>query len=113
MKKLFFLPILFSLFLSSCSSDNDDDLNPIMAKDVSYAVTIKPIIDDNCLNCHVNPPVNGASMSLIGLDNVREAILNRGLIGRIESGSMPPVGDLLSTSQVQAIKDWQSGGFQE
>ncbi len=114
MKKLYILPILFLLFIGSCSTENDDDgMNLNQTKNITYTATIKTIIDDNCLNCHVNPPVNGASMSLITLENVREAILNRGLIGRVESGSMPPVGDFLTTTQVQALKDWQDGGFQE
>jgi hypothetical protein len=113
MKNLYIVPILFVLLLvSSCSSDNDDDMGPPV-KDVTYTATIKVIIDNNCLNCHVDPPVNGASMPLITFENVREAVMNRGLIGRVESGSMPPVGDVLTATEVQAIKDWQSGGFQE
>ncbi len=114
MKKLFIFPILFLLFIGSCSTESeDDDMNLIPAKNVNYKATIKIIIDDNCLNCHVSPPINGASMSLLTLENVRDAILNRGLIGRVESGSMPPVGDFLTGTQVKAIKDWQTGGFQE
>ncbi len=113
MKKLFILPIALLLFISSCSTESEDGMNQLPAKDVTYTATIKVIIDDNCLNCHVNPPINGASMSLITLENVSDAILNRGLIGRVESGSMPPVGDYLTDTQVQALKDWQTGGFQE
>ena len=52
-------------------------------------------------------------MPLTTYENVREAVMNRGLIGRVESGSMPPVGDVLTATEVQAIKDWQTGGFQE
>jgi len=110
MRKLYILPILF--LMSSCSSNNDDEMN-LPVEDVTYTVTIKLIIDSNCLNCHVEPPVNGASMSLTTYENVREAVINRGLIGRVESGSMPPVGDVLTTDEVQAIKDWKTGGFQK
>ena len=113
MRKLFVLPIVLLLFICSCSTESDDGMIQLPAKDVTYTATIKVIIDNNCLNCHVNPPINGASMSLITLENVREAILNRGLIGRVESGSMPPVGDFLSDTQIQALKDWQTGGFLE
>ena len=109
MKKLFVLPILL-LLLASCSSENEDD---IPVDKVTYTETIKAIIDNSCLNCHVNPPVNGASMSLITFQNVRDAVLNRGLIDKVESGAMPPIGDFLTTAQVQTIKDWQSGGFQQ
>lgn len=111
MKKLFIVSIL--LVMISCTSDSDDGMNDPPAKNVTYTETIKVIIDNNCLNCHVDPPVNGASMPLITLGNVRDAVLNRGLIGRVENGSMPPVGEVLTATEVQAIKDWQTGGFQE
>ena len=114
MKQLFIVPILFLLFFfNACTTDNDDEKDDLQVNDVTYNTTIKVIIDDNCLNCHVDPPVNGASMSLISLENVREAVMNRDLIGRVESGSMPPVGDFLAANEIQAIKDWQSGGFKE
>ncbi len=111
MKKLFIVTIL--LVMISCTSDSDDGMNDPPAKNVTYTATIKVIIDDKCLNCHVDPPLNGASMPLISLGNVRDAVLSRGLIDRVESGSMPPVGDLLNAIEVQALKDWQTGGFQE
>ncbi len=113
MKKLFVFPVLFLLFIGSCSTESDDDMIELSAKDVTYSATIKTIIDDNCLNCHVNPPLNGASMSLLTFENVRDAVMNRGLIGRVDDGSMPPVGNVLTSVQVQAIKDWKSGGYQE
>jgi len=114
MKQLFIVPLLLILFFfNSCTSDNDDDMDDLKVNDVTYTATIKVIIDDNCLNCHIDPPVNGASMSLISLENVREAVMNRDLIGRVESGSMPPVGDFLAATEVQALKDWQSGGFKD
>lgn len=114
MKKLFIVPIIIVLFFfNSCTSDDDDKMTDLPANDVTYTATIKVIIDDNCLNCHVDPPLNGASMSLLTFENVRDAVMNRDLIGRVEGGSMPPVGDLLTDSQVQAIKDWKSGGLQE
>ncbi len=112
MKKIFILPILFLLFITACTTESDD-MDRIPANDVKYTATIKIIIDNNCLNCHVDPPLNGASMSLLSFENVRDAVMNRGLIGRVEDGSMPPVGDVLTSTQVQAIKDWKSGGYQE
>jgi len=114
MKKLCLGSMLCILFfVTSCSSDNDDDMDGLPATAVSYEATIKLIIDNNCLSCHVDPPLNGASMPLISLENVREAVMNRDLIGRVSSGSMPPVGDFLTAAQIQALKDWKSGGFQD
>lgn len=112
MKKLLILPILLLLFIAtSCSSGSDDDIIIIPPADVTYAGTVKAIIDGACLNCHTSPPVNGAPMSLLTLANVQEAVQNRGLVGRVESGSMPPSGADLTAAQVQAIKDWETGGF--
>lgn len=112
MRKLYILPVLFLLFFASCATD-DEDPNSITPTEVHYSTDIKLIIDNNCLNCHTSPPINGASMPLISYENVREAVENRDLIGWVESGSMPPVGDVLSDTEVQAIKDWQSSGFQK
>jgi hypothetical protein len=52
-------------------------------------------------------------MSLTTYDNVKEAVQNRNLIGRVEDGTMPLTGSRLSTAQVTAIKNWQADGFVE
>lgn len=114
MKKSVLISAVFLFLLASCSSDSEDDEFMSPAKnDVTYSNTIKTIIENNCLDCHRTPPRNGASISLTTSDDVRDAVLNRGLIGRVESGSMPPVGDFLTEAEVQALKDWQSGDFQD
>jgi len=113
MKKLLLLSFfLLIFFVTSCSSGSDDPIiNP--PDDVTYAGDIKSIIDGKCLGCHTNPPVNGAPMSLITYQNVKDAVESRGLIVRVENGSMPPAGTNLTTAQVQALKDWQTGGFMQ
>jgi len=51
-------------------------------------------------------------MSLLTRATVQEAVENRGLIGRVENGSMPPgAAPDLTAAQVQAIKDWQTNNF--
>ncbi len=120
MKKFMLLfVIMFSLFLTSCSNDSDDDTGPIIndpppSNDpVTYTNTVKAIIDSNCLNCHTNPPVNSAPMALTTYTNVKDAVQNRGLIAQIESGDMPVNASMLSSSQIQAVKDWQTDGLLE
>ena len=111
MKKLLILSVLLLIFMiSSCASGSDDVIiePPI---DVTYTGNVKTIIDSKCLFCHTNPPVNNAPMSLTTYDEVKSAVMTRGLIGRVESGSMPPTGTDLTAAQVQAIKDWQTGGY--
>lgn len=116
MKNLYILPalVLASLFLVSCSSDSDDDpvTPPPNNTTLTYTNTVKSIIDSNCNSCHGSPTSNNAPMSLITFSQVKEAVLNRNLIGRIEDGTMPPNGTLSST-QIKAIKDWQTVGFLE
>ncbi len=104
--------LVISLFFISCSSDDDDPFTPPPNGPVTYTNTIAAIINGNCLNCHTNPPKNNAPMSLTTASEVESAIRTRGLIGKIEDGSMPPNGTL-SATQIQAIKDWQAGGFIE
>ena len=114
MKKLLVLPMLLLFFVvTSCSSSSDDEIIIIPTNDVTYTGDIKVIIDSSCLNCHSDPPVNSAPMSLITYLDVKESVINRDLIGRVENGSMPPSGANLSAAQVQAIKDWEVGGFKQ
>ena len=116
MKNLKILSMLFFLTVFvSCSSDSADDDTPTppVNTDVTYSENVKPIIDGACIRCHSNPPVNGAPMSLTTYDNVKDAVTNRNLIARVEDGSMPPNGSDLTSAQIKAIKDWESGGFKE
>ena len=116
MKKLEILSILFCLIVFvSCSSDSadDGDPSPPVNKDVTYGTNVKPIIDGTCIRCHNNPPVNSAPMPLTTYDNVKDAVISRNLIARIEDGSMPPNGTDLTASQIKTIKDWEAGGFKE
>ena len=116
MKKTILLSaILLTFIFGACSNDSDDDMTPPPPpppppNNVTYANTVKAIIDSNCINCHGNPPTNNAPMSLTTFDDVKNSVQSRSLIVRIENGTMPPSGSL-STSQIQAIKDWQTGGF--
>jgi len=115
MKKTHILSILFLTFIiSSCSGGSDDPImDPPQDNNVTYTGTIKQIIDNNCISCHADPPVDGAPTSLITYLNVKDAVMSSNLIARVENGSMPPQGADLTAAQVQSIKDWQSGGFKQ
>ena len=114
MKKILIIAVGVTFtFLQSCSSDSDEDydlINDSINTKVTYTNSIKPIIDANCISCHGTPPINSAPMSLNTYDQVKNAVESRNLINEIETGSMPPVGNL-STTQIQQIKSWQSNGF--
>ena len=108
------------LFVSSCSQSTYDDIEaddePI--PDVVTYLDIKSAIDNNCLNCHSNPPQNGAPMSLVTYDNVVEAVLNRDLLDRIsrnegEDGLMPLGGPRLPQTTIDLIFQWEEDGLLE
>jgi hypothetical protein len=125
------LVICTILFLASCSSgDNNEGVmdprvgtndppdtegdNNTPPSSVSWQADIRLIIQNNCTTCHNDPPVNQAPMSLITYDDVRNAVENRGLLGRINSSSspMPPTGRLPAGTR-QLIEDWADLGFEE
>jgi len=123
MKKHFQFYLLSSaiaFLITGCTSSTFDDIEadeePI--PEVVTYVDVKPIIDDACLNCHSNPPLNGAPMSLVDYDNVKEAVLNRGLLFKIsknegEDGLMPLGGPRLSQDSIDIISKWEEDGLLE
>ncbi len=109
MKKLLVVSI-FAFLVTSCTSDGDDPIDPPV-KDVTYKDNIKSIIDSKCISCHASTPNNGAPMALVTLQNVKEAVENRDLIGRVANGSMPIGNDNLTGDQIQLIRDWEKNSF--
>ncbi len=112
-------PLLFLVF-NACSNDSEDDLTDQMQNQdpITYSDDVKTIIDNNCLNCHQSPPVNGANTSLLIYENVRSGVENNNLINRIsaqagQSGAMPLGGPRLPQSSIDIIVQWQTDGYIE
>ena len=114
--KSIFLGLVAILSLS-CTNDSESDLTDNTNDDVTYNGTVKSIITQNCLSCHSQPPVNGAPMPLVTYDNVKDAVLTRGLINRISSNDpaflMPFGGQRLPQSQIDQIIAWRDADFPE
>ena len=117
------LILCFSIIalLFNCSSSSSDDLsgpNPDpdpdpMAK-VTYDADIKSIIDNNCIQCHGNPPTQGAPSSFTTFTQVKNGVNN--IISRIKSTSnrMPPSPNSpLSQAQIDLIEKWKDDGLLE
>lgn len=109
---------LFIFTLYGCSETSPVDLVEIQTgKEInSYQKNIKGIIANNCISCHSTVPTNGAPMSLNSLASLKEAIVNRGLINRINLDvsnnlAMPLGGPKLLESQINSIVKWQNEGF--
>lgn len=117
MKKIF-LTIAIGISILSCANDSEDDLmNPSPLPDtVTYVNDVKSIIDNNCTSCHNNPPVNGAPNALVTYLQVKDAVLNKNLIGRITGASgalMPQGGPKLPQNVIDIIIQWETDGLLE
>ena len=118
--KTLFLVLSLASILTSCTDDNPStliDSTPITGV-ATYNQNVKSIIDNNCVVCHAAVPQNGAPMSLVTYDQVKEAVLNRGLLTRIslENGNsslMPRGGPRLPQATIDVIKKWQQDGLLE
>lgn len=119
MKKIFIKIILINLFLFSCTNASESDLidEQPMATITTYN-DIKTIINNNCINCHQSPPLNGANTPLLTYDNVKNAVLNNNLINRISSqagspDAMPFGGPRLPQNLIDQIIKWKDDGLIE
>lgn len=120
MRKLFIIPAFISLALFGCTNTSTDDLidkQPLPTL-VTYNGEVKTIIDNNCIFCHSNPPVNGAPIPLTTYNEVKNATQINGLIGRIskqagEAGAMPFGGPRLPQNLIDQIIKWQTDGLLE
>ena len=120
-KLLFILFIITTILsISSCSQNTYDDIEEetdSIPEIVTYQ-EVKPIIDGVCLACHSNPPQNGAPMSLVSYENVKEAVQNRELINLIsknegDNNLMPLGGPRLPQSSIDLIVEWNNDGLLE
>jgi hypothetical protein len=119
MKKVVLLFFIGSI-LFSCTNVSEDDLIEVIEQPlvVTYNADIKIIIDNNCLNCHIQPPVNGATIPLLIYDNVKNAVENSNLISRISSqsgdaGAMPIGSPRLPQHLIDLIIQWETDGLLE
>lgn len=110
-----FAGVLFLLL--GCTNDSESDLvDNTVPSTTTYTNAIKSIMDNNCISCHGDTPSGGAPMALKTYQNVKDAVMNRGLIDRISrtqgaSGMMPLGGTRLSQSSIDLVIDWKNTGF--
>ena len=116
MKKIIFYASIFGLMfaINSCANDSEDDLideTPIPQL-VTYNSKIKSIIDNNCISCHANPPVNGKNDYEAVKNNV-STVINRISKQEGESGLMPIGGPRLPQNLIDEVVQWQTDGLLE
>lgn len=114
MKKIFSL-LLIALFFFNCTSDSTDNLTIPTPISITYTANVKSIIDQSCATsgCH-NSASNSSNLTLETFTQVKNALINRNALVRMESTNnpMPASGNLPSTS-IQIIKDWRDQGYLE
>lgn len=118
MKKILLISSMFLLTLSCTNVSEDDLIDAEPLPDlVTYQANVKVIIDNNCLNCHGIPQTNGASIPLVSYVNVKTAVMNNNLIGRISGtgpGSLMPLGGpKLPQNLIDLIIQWEADEFIE
>ena len=119
MQKIFYL-ILLLPFFTHCTREDSlslSDIKPTTSL-VTYTNTVKAIIDNNCISCHAAVPVFGAPMSLVTYNDVKQSVLNRGLINRMQlpesdSQLMPQGGPKLPETVINNVIKWQTDGLTE
>lgn len=120
MKKIILSAMTFGFIfvLYSCANDSEEDLidQMPMPQLITYNDNIKAIIDNNCINCHSDPPVNGAPYSLMDYNAVKNnvaSIINRISLQQGQGGLMPLGGARLPQNIIDEVVQWQTDGLFE
>jgi len=120
MKKIILFTICAGLIITfcSCANDSQEDLieqTPIQQL-LTYNDNIKSIIDNNCISCHSNPPVNGAPNPLNDYESVKNnigSIIVRISMQEGQGGLMPSGGPRLPQNLIDDIVQWETDGLLE
>lgn len=110
-KKLIIASIC-ALTIISCESNTYEEIsqtNEII--NPTYIAHVKPIITENCISCHST--AGGQRPYLESNDEVKDAILNFGLINQIEapSGLGMPLRGRMPQTKIDIIKLWSDNGY--
>lgn len=108
MKYLSLLFTILILFLSftSCQYNKEELVLPVSDScdsQISFAYTIKPIIDNNCLQCH-----NGSQFPDL---RIYESVSQNAAAVKSETAAKRmPIGGSLTTEEINAISCWVDNG---
>ena len=118
-KKLLFIPLI-SVLLVGCTNDSTSDLINIepLPEVVTFNADIVSVTGTICIQCHSATPIPGTTLSLDTYEKVKDAVMNKNLIGRISmqegsSSLMPQGGPKLPQNTIDKFIKWQEDGLQE
>ncbi len=116
------LILIAFLSMEGCYYDNEEDLYPIDPNsicdtvDVSYSVTVKAILEANCVSCHTGNFPSGNQL----LDNYQSVadIANTGKLYGVISHqdrftAMPPSQVKINACDIDKIKSWIDAGARD
>ena len=121
MKTTPFLLVLSALTLiMSCENSSESDLieQTDPTENITYTTHIRPIINANCVSCHANPAINGASVPMTNYSQVKNVFENTNALDRMnrqpgESGFMPLGGTRLPQASINLVEQWMNEGYLE
>ncbi len=104
-----FLLLLFVAILSSCLTNVDEEEvtdpgTPDPCATITYAINVKPIIDNNCVQCH------GAGGNFPNLTTFNGTSANATIVKDAVVTKRMPQGGSLTNEEIQAISCWFDGG---
>ena len=104
----FYFIYFFFFILSSCVYNEitlDNNIDCRTNETPSFQNCIQPLINVHCIRCH---SVTSNSGSLDGYEAVKNMVLNKNLIGRIQL-DMPPNG-LMAEEEINIFIKWVNNG---
>ncbi len=115
------LLILVVTVVSSCYYDNREDLLPENANQcdttqVTYALSVAPIIQGYCLSCHSNTaaPIFGSNIKLEDYSGIKVKVDEHRLLGAISHlpgyVAMPLNDPKLDDCKINTIRAWINAG---
>jgi hypothetical protein len=111
---IYLLPLIL---MCSCHYETYEDIipepDPADTTEVSYQTDIRPILVNNCYECHAQS--GSSAIKLDSYDNLIPYIENGSFLGAIkhENGflPMPDGGAQLPAQQIEIIKKWIEAGY--
>ncbi len=115
------LLVLISVVFCSCYNDNMEELYPELSSgcdttNVTYSLTVAPILNNYCLNCHSTSAANGSGggIKLGSFTDVVTYEANGKLMGSIKHlggySPMPKGGGTLSDCKIRQLDKWIEKG---
>ncbi len=105
----YFLIVIILTFLTLISCENNveeveiQDINQLCNPQISFSETIKPIVDNNCVQCHHG----NRFPDLRTYQSIKD---NTGIIKEVTQTRRMPIGSSLSQTDINAIACWIDNG---